>query len=108
MNYECLRAGGETSSELFVYSIGITCNGSCPQGFALQYSDRHCCPQCVQAMCRFNDRFYGEGESWPSVAGCLRYRCVKEGGLLSIISSRKECPMMMDCPWSRIAVACVT
>uniref|UniRef100_A0A8D8P5K9 L-ascorbate oxidase n=1 Tax=Culex pipiens TaxID=7175 RepID=A0A8D8P5K9_CULPI len=98
MNYECLRSGGESSSELFVNSIGITCNASCPQGFALQYSDRHCCPQCVQAMCRFNDRFYGEGESWPSGDGCLRYRCVKEGGLLSIMSSRKECPMMMDCP----------
>ncbi|XP_065091239.1 uncharacterized protein LOC135712206 [Ochlerotatus camptorhynchus] len=95
MNFECLSS---ESSEPFVNSIGITCNSRCPEGFALQYSIQHCCPQCVQAMCRFNDRFYSEAESWESPDGCLRYRCVNENGLLSITSERKQCPMMMDCP----------
>nr|XP_029736390.1 L-ascorbate oxidase-like [Aedes albopictus]XP_029736391.1 L-ascorbate oxidase-like [Aedes albopictus] len=95
MNFECLR--GE-ASEPFVNSIGITCNSQCPEGFALQYTTQHCCPQCVQAKCRFNDRFYAEDESWESPDGCQRYRCINEGGLLSIVSNRKQCPVMMDCP----------
>ncbi|XP_055636865.1 uncharacterized protein LOC129775791 [Toxorhynchites rutilus septentrionalis] len=101
MNFECLRS---STLEPFVNSIGITCNASCTAGFALQYSDQHCCPQCVQDMCRFNDQMYPEGESWRSADGCLEYQCVKENGLLSITAEPKQCPIMMDCPLENVVL----
>ncbi|XP_055539968.1 uncharacterized protein LOC129726845 [Wyeomyia smithii] len=97
MNFECLN-NGPTDTEPFVNSIGISCSTSCPEGFTPQYSDKHCCPQCVQAMCRFNDQFHQEGETWNSPDGCLRYRCMREEGLLSITSERRRCPQLLDCP----------
>ncbi|XP_058822343.1 uncharacterized protein LOC131683944 [Topomyia yanbarensis] len=95
MNFECLKS---SASETFVNSIGITCSTSCPEGFSLQYSEQHCCPQCVQAMCRFDDRFHPEGEMWDSLDGCLRYQCTREDGILSISSERWLCPRLFDCP----------
>uniref|UniRef100_A0A182P7D7 Multicopper oxidase n=1 Tax=Anopheles epiroticus TaxID=199890 RepID=A0A182P7D7_9DIPT len=95
MNYECLR---NEANETFVNSIGIQCNlSTCPEGFEAQLSQQHCCPQCVQAQCKFDEQLYREGQSWTSPDGCLQYRCVKESGLLSISSSRKQCPPMGSC-----------
>ncbi|XP_310270.3 uncharacterized protein LOC1271472 [Anopheles gambiae] len=95
MNYECLR---NDANETFINSIGIQCNTTCPEGFEAQLSEQHCCPQCVQSQCKFNDQFYREGQSWASPDGCLVYRCVKENGFLSISSSRKQCPAVVNCP----------
>uniref|UniRef100_A0A182VY04 Uncharacterized protein n=1 Tax=Anopheles minimus TaxID=112268 RepID=A0A182VY04_9DIPT len=95
MNYECLR---NDANETFINSIGIQCNTTCPEGFEPQITNQHCCPQCVQAQCKFDDQFYREGESWASPDGCLLYRCIKESGFLSISSSRKQCPPLGNCP----------
>ncbi|XP_035891289.1 laccase abr2 isoform X1 [Anopheles stephensi] len=95
MNYECLR---NEANETFINSIGIQCNTTCPEGFEAQISHQHCCPQCVQARCKFDDQFYREGQSWASPDGCLLYRCAKDGGFLSISSSRKQCPVVGNCP----------
>ncbi|XP_058451938.1 uncharacterized protein LOC131430754 [Malaya genurostris] len=95
MNFECLK---NSASETFVNSIGITCTTTCNEGFSLQYSDQHCCPQCVQTMCRFDDRFHSDGESWDSLDGCMCYRCIKDNGILSISSERPRCPVLIDCP----------
>ncbi|XP_058055830.1 uncharacterized protein LOC131207238 [Anopheles bellator] len=95
VNYECLR---NEANETFVNSIAIPCNSVCPEGFEPLLSDQHCCPQCVQAQCKFDDRLYRERESWQSPDGCLVYRCVRENGFLSISSSRKRCPPVVGCP----------
>uniref|UniRef100_A0A182JMG1 Multicopper oxidase n=1 Tax=Anopheles atroparvus TaxID=41427 RepID=A0A182JMG1_ANOAO len=95
VNYECLR---NEANETFINSIGIECNTTCPEGFEAQLSDNHCCPQCVQARCKFDERFYREGESWESPDGCVVYRCAKEDGFLAISSSRKQCPVVDSCP----------
>ncbi|KFB43437.1 laccase 1 [Anopheles sinensis] len=95
VNYECLR---NEANETFINSIGIECNTTCPEGFEAQLSDNHCCPQCVQARCKFDERFYRAGESWESPDGCLEYRCNKEDGFFAISSSRKQCPPVGNCP----------
>uniref|UniRef100_A0A182N4J6 Multicopper oxidase n=1 Tax=Anopheles dirus TaxID=7168 RepID=A0A182N4J6_9DIPT len=95
MNYECLR---NEVNETFVNSIGIECNTICPEGFEAQISQQHCCPQCVQARCKFDEQFYREGQTWTSPDGCLLYRCATENGFLAISSSRKQCPPVGSCP----------
>uniref|UniRef100_A0A2M4ACB5 Putative multicopper oxidase n=1 Tax=Anopheles triannulatus TaxID=58253 RepID=A0A2M4ACB5_9DIPT len=99
VNYECLR---NEANETFINSIALQCNTVCPEGFVAQISDQHCCPQCVQAQCKFDENFYREGESWESADGCLTYRCTKQDGFLSISSSRLQCPTVSGCPEQHI------
>uniref|UniRef100_A0A182Q0P9 Uncharacterized protein n=1 Tax=Anopheles farauti TaxID=69004 RepID=A0A182Q0P9_9DIPT len=102
MNYECLR---NEANETFINSIGIQCNTSCPEGFEAQLSRQHCCPQCVQARCKFDEQFYREGQSWESPDGCLLYRCARESGFLAISSIRKQCPpLRAGCPETDVVV----
>ncbi|XP_053671441.1 uncharacterized protein LOC128721687 [Anopheles nili] len=100
MNYECLR---NEHNETFINSIGIQCNTTCPKGFEAQLSHQHCCPQCVQAQCKFDEQFYREGQSWESPDGCLLYRCAKDNDFLAISSRRKQCPPLdSNCPAHRV------
>ncbi|XP_035778845.1 uncharacterized protein LOC118459510 isoform X1 [Anopheles albimanus] len=99
VNYECLR---NEANETFINSIALQCNTVCPEGFVAQISDQHCCPQCVQAQCKFDENFYREGQSWESADSCLTYRCTKENGFLSISSRRIQCPTVTGCPEQNI------
>ncbi len=64
--------------------------------------DGQCCGECVQTKCRAEGEIYNVGDMWKSKDGCTFSECVWKGDSVSVLSYKKTCPAVENCPKEKI------
>lgn len=93
----CVRLGDEISKQKLLKQ----CNTDCALGWEYKPAearDDRCCGECEPVACVVNGTVKGVGSEWESDDGCTSYRCSKQDGAMSVISSQEHCPDVSGCP----------
>lgn len=64
--------------------------------------DGKCCGECVQTKCRADGGIHKVGDMWKSKDGCTFSECVQKGDSVSVLSYKKTCPELKNCPKERV------
>ncbi|XP_031635309.1 laccase-1-like [Contarinia nasturtii] len=78
------------------------CNHQCEQGFRMVHLKGECCGECVPKRCSYKNQTYNIGDIWKSNDSCLFYECVDDDVGTRIITFKKSCPTLKDCPTKKV------